>query len=49
MKIIRGVHATLDNEAIRTIQAMPKWKAGEQRGRKVGCSYTLLINFKLMP
>jgi protein TonB len=47
IKILRGVHELLDKEAIRVIKAMPKWKAGKQRGKAVSVSYNLPINFKL--
>lgn len=45
VKILRGVHPLLDAEAIRVIQAMPKWIPGTQRGVKVNVSYRLPINF----
>lgn len=47
VKVIRGVDASLDKEAIRVVQAMPKWKPGSQRGKSVRVSYTLPINFQL--
>lgn len=46
-KVIRGVDASLDKEAIRVINSMPKWKPGKQRGKPVRVSYTLPINFQL--
>ena len=39
---------SLDNEAIRVIQSMPKWKPGLQRGKPVRVKYTLPINFRLV-
>lgn len=46
-KVLRGVDASLDKEAIRVINSMPKWKPGKQRGKPVRVSYTLPINFQL--
>lgn len=47
VKILRGVHDLLDNEAIRVVKKMPTWKAGKQGGRAVRCYFTLPINFTL--
>jgi protein TonB len=47
IKILRGVHDLLDKEAVRVVKAMPKWKAGKQRGKTVSVSYNLPINFTL--
>ena len=46
VKVVRGVHKTLDREAIRAIKSMPKWTAGEQRGKKVSVWFTLPVNFR---
>ena len=45
--ILRGVDPSLDKEALRVVQAMPKWKPGKQRNRPVRVSYTVPINFVL--
>lgn len=45
--IARSVDPSLDREAIRVVQTMPKWKPGMQRNRAVRVSYTLPINFVL--
>jgi TonB family protein len=37
----------LDNEAIRVINKMPKWKCGKQNGEKVKVRITMPINFIL--
>lgn len=47
VKVVRGVDASLDKEAVRVVKAMPKWKPGKQRGKPVRVSYTLPINFQL--
>ncbi|MCA1744587.1 MAG: energy transducer TonB [Bacteroidales bacterium] len=45
--ILRGVDPSLDREALRVVEAMPKWKPGKQRNRAVRVSYTVPINFVL--
>jgi len=47
VKVLRGVHPTLDNEAIRLVRAMPRWKAGEKAGVKVNSYFTLPVTFKI--
>jgi TonB family protein len=47
MKVLRGVHPLLDEEAIRVIKKMPFWKPGIQKGKPVNVSYVLPINFTL--
>jgi protein TonB len=47
VKIMRGVDPSLDKEAVRVINKMPKWKPGRQRGKAVKVSYTVPINFQL--
>ncbi|HEY6913844.1 MAG TPA: energy transducer TonB, partial [Paludibacter sp.] len=37
----------LEQEALRVVNAMPKWTPGEQKGKKVAVYYTLPIKFKL--
>lgn len=47
VKILRGKDSLLNNEALRAVKSMPKWKPGKQRGQEVRVSYTLPINFAL--
>lgn len=47
VKIVRGVNADLDVEAIRVIKAMHKWIPGKQRGKPVRVNYVLPIIFSL--
>lgn len=47
VKVIKGVDASLDKEAVRVIESMPKWTPGKQRGKAVRVSYTMPINFQL--
>ena len=46
-KIVRGVHPSLDKEALRVINTSPKWKPGKQRGQAVNVEYTVPIQFAL--
>lgn len=46
-KIARGVDPSLDKEAIRVVNNLPRWKPGYQRGTPVNVSYTVPINFVL--
>lgn len=45
--VVRSVDPSLDKEAVRVIQSMPKWQPGEQRGKAVRVKYTLPVNFRL--
>ena len=47
VKVVRGVDASLDKEAIRVIRSMPKWIPGKQGGNAVKVRYTLPVQFKL--
>lgn len=46
-KIARGVDPSLDKEALRVVNSLPKWKPGRQGGKPVRVSYTVPINFQL--
>jgi len=46
-KVVRGVDPSLDKEALRVVNNLPKWKPGKQRGKKVNVNYTLPISFAL--
>jgi len=48
-RIARGVDPSLDKEALRVVNNLPKWKPGIQRGTAVNVSYTVPINFMLDP
>jgi len=45
--IIRGVDSSLDNEALRVVRGMPKWKPGRQGGKAVKVRYTVPVRFEL--
>jgi len=46
-KITRSVDPSLDAEALRVTNSLPKWKPGRQSGKDVAVSYTIPINFVL--
>ena len=46
-QVIKPVNPHLDKEAVRVVNAMPKWKPGEQRGKKVRVRFTLPVTFRL--
>lgn len=46
-KVLRSVNEELDAEALRVINAMPKWKPGMQQGVPVRVQYNIPIYFKL--
>lgn len=46
-KIVRGITGGCNEEAIRVVAAMPKWKPGKQNGHAVKVYYTLPIIFTL--
>lgn len=46
-RIARGVDPSLDKEALRVVNTLPKWKPGKQRGQPVRVSYTVPISFVL--
>ncbi len=45
--ISRGVHTSLDDEAIRVVSASPKWRPGRLNGKKVKTAMTIAVDFKL--
>lgn len=47
MRVVRGVDASLDEEAIRLVRAMPKWRSGVLWNKPVRASFTLPIAFRL--
>ena len=46
-KVIRGVDPLLDEEALRVVKSMPKWKPGMDRGEAVKVRFTAPIMFNL--
>jgi TonB family protein len=47
VKVLRGVHALLDKEAVRVIQSMPAWTPGKQRGEPVRVQFNTPVKFSL--
>lgn len=47
VKLLRCPDETLGEEAMRVVKAMPRWKAGRVKGKKVRAQYVLPINFTL--
>lgn len=47
IKVIKGIGSGCDQEAIRVIKRMPKWKPGRQRGKVVPVKFVLPFSFKL--
>lgn len=47
VKVVKGIGKECDDEAVRVVKAMPKWKPGMQKGKPVRVSYMLPIFFKL--
>lgn len=47
VKVSRGVHSSLDDEAVRVISASPKWKPGRHRGKKCKVALTVAVEFQL--
>jgi protein TonB len=46
-KIMRGIGGGCNEEALRVVRSMPKWKPGKQNGRAVKVYFTLPIHFVL--
>lgn len=47
VQVVRGVDPSLDKEAKRVIQSMPKWIPGKQGGTAVKCKFYVPVNFRL--
>lgn len=48
VRILKGVHPLLDEEAIRVIESAPQnWKPGERRGELIDVTYTFPVIFTL--
>lgn len=47
VKVVKSVHPALDEEAVRVVKAMPKWKPGKKGGKTVRVRYTLPMTFKM--
>lgn len=47
IKLLRGIGAGCDEEAIDAVNGMPIWNPGKQRGVPVKVRYTLPVSFKM--
>ena len=47
VELQKGVDPLLDDEAMRVIKDLPKFKPGEQNGKKVNVWYSIPVTFKL--
>ena len=46
-KVVRSVYPSLDEEALRVVNGMPKWCPGKQNGQSVRTKYTIPVTFRL--
>lgn len=46
-KVLKGIGLGCDEEALRVINKMPKWEAGQQNGQNVRVRFTIPIKFKI--
>ena len=46
-KVVRSVDPALDQEALRLVNSMPKWKPGTAEGKPVRVKYSIPFNFSL--
>ena len=47
IEVVKNAFPSLDAEAVRVIQAMPKWIPGRQKGQAVRVKFVMPINFSL--
>lgn len=47
VRVLRGIGGGCDEEAVRVIQAMPRWNPGKQRGKPVRVQFNMPIRFTL--
>ena len=47
IEVVKHAFPSLDAEAERVIQAMPKWKPGKQKGQPVRVKFTVPVIFRL--
>lgn len=47
VSVLKGLGFGCDEEAMRVVKAMPKWKPGKQSGRSVRVKFNLPISFQL--
>ena len=47
VRVVRGIHTSLDEEALRVVSASPKWRPGRHHGKKVKVAITVSVDFRL--
>ncbi len=47
VKILKGIGGGCDEEALRVVSTMPKWKPGYQNGQPVRVQFNMPVSFKL--
>ena len=47
VEVVRGIHTSLDEEALRVVSASPKWRPGRHHGKKVKVALTVSVDFRL--
>ena len=47
VEVARSVYPALDEEAVRVVSMMPKWKPATKKGEPIRCKYILPIFFRL--
>jgi protein TonB len=47
IKLHKKVFPSLDSEAVRVIEGMPRWIPGKQKGKAVRVKYTIPVIFRL--
>ena len=47
VSVLKGLGFGCDEEALRVVRGMPKWKPGKQSGRNVRVKYNLPVSFVL--
>ena len=48
VKVLRPVDIDLDDEALKTVKAMPKWNPGKHNGQNVRVRHSVPVGFKLI-
>ena len=47
VKLVKGIGSGCDEEAVRVVKLMPKWKPGEYKGKPVETNFVMPIKFAL--
>jgi protein TonB len=47
VETMKGIGGGCDEEAIRVVKLMPKWKSGEDQGKRINVAMVLPVKFSL--